>query len=84
MMYYEDSDIINLINLHAVVTQIFDMIFIHDFCLVDITSPGTNFSLKLLKNTLCKNNIDINKLYRTKTTEETSKISFQLCIIHNA
>jgi len=49
MMYYEDSDIINLINLHAVVAQIFDMIFIHDFCLVDITSPGINFSLKLLR-----------------------------------
>ncbi|XP_071627655.1 uncharacterized protein [Temnothorax longispinosus] len=40
MAYYEDSDVINLINLHAVVARIFDKIFIHDFCLTDITSPG--------------------------------------------
>lgn len=40
MTYYEDSDIINLINLHTVMTQIFNKIFLHDFCLTDITSPG--------------------------------------------
>lgn len=41
MVYYEDSDImINLINLHAVVTQIFNKIFLNDFCLNDISNPG--------------------------------------------
>ena len=40
MTYYEDSDVVNLINLHAVVTQIFDRIFLHEFCLNDITNPG--------------------------------------------
>ncbi|XP_050447408.1 golgin subfamily A member 4-like [Cataglyphis hispanica] len=40
MSYYEDSDIINLINLHTVLTQIFDQIFLHDFCFTDITNPG--------------------------------------------
>jgi len=42
MTCFEDSDVINLINLYVVVTQIFDKIFLHDFCLTDITSPGTN------------------------------------------
>jgi len=45
MTYYEDSDVINLINLHAVMSQIFDKIFLHDFCLTDITSPGINISI---------------------------------------
>ncbi|XP_029672612.1 intracellular protein transport protein USO1-like [Formica exsecta] len=40
MMYYEDSDIINLINLYTVLTQIFDKIFLQDFCFTDITNPG--------------------------------------------
>ncbi|XP_029158689.1 probable kinetochore protein NUF2, partial [Nylanderia fulva] len=40
MTYYEDSDIVYLINLHAVVTQIFNEIFLNDFCLNDITNPG--------------------------------------------
>ncbi|XP_018317531.1 probable kinetochore protein nuf2 isoform X1 [Mycetomoellerius zeteki] len=40
MMYYEDSDVINLINLYVVVAQISNKIFLHDFCLTDITSPG--------------------------------------------
>ncbi|KAL6442410.1 hypothetical protein ACFW04_002564 [Cataglyphis niger] len=40
MTYYEDSDIINLINLYIVLTQIFDQIFLHDFCFTDITNPG--------------------------------------------
>ncbi|GAB1864247.1 Kinetochore protein Nuf2 N-terminal domain-containing protein [Camponotus japonicus] len=40
MTHYEDSDLINLINLHTVVTQIFDNIFLHDFCFTDITNPG--------------------------------------------
>ncbi|XP_011640708.1 LOW QUALITY PROTEIN: interaptin-like [Pogonomyrmex barbatus] len=40
MPHYEDSDIINLTNLHAIVAQIFDKIFLSDFCLTDITSPG--------------------------------------------
>lgn len=49
MTHYEDSDLINLINLHTVVTQIFDKIFLHDFCFTDITNPGTNFNLKIFK-----------------------------------
>jgi len=49
MTHYEDSDLINLINLHTVVTQIFDNIFLHDFCFTDITNPGTNFNLKIFK-----------------------------------
>ncbi|XP_018397113.1 PREDICTED: probable kinetochore protein nuf2 [Cyphomyrmex costatus] len=40
MTYYEDSDVINLINLYVVVAQISDKIFLHDLCLTDITSPG--------------------------------------------
>ncbi|EZA48097.1 hypothetical protein X777_14206 [Ooceraea biroi] len=40
MLYYKDSDLVKLINLHAVVTQIFDNIFISDFSLIDIMSPG--------------------------------------------
>ncbi|KYN16738.1 putative kinetochore protein NUF2 [Trachymyrmex cornetzi] len=40
MTCFEDSDVINLINLYVVVAQIFDKIFLHDFCLTDITSPG--------------------------------------------
>ncbi|XP_011875446.1 PREDICTED: probable kinetochore protein nuf2 [Vollenhovia emeryi] len=40
MTYYDDSDVINLINLHTVVKHIFEKIFLHDFCLTDITSPG--------------------------------------------
>nr|XP_012219519.1 PREDICTED: probable kinetochore protein nuf2 [Linepithema humile] len=40
MTYYEDSDFINLINLYTVLTQVLDKIFLHNFCLTDITSPG--------------------------------------------
>ncbi|XP_011697452.1 PREDICTED: probable kinetochore protein nuf2 [Wasmannia auropunctata] len=49
MPYYEDSDVINLINLHTVVTRIFDKIFLHDFCLSDITSPGQKRFRKQVK-----------------------------------
>lgn len=47
MTYFEDCDIINLINLHTAMTQIFDQIFLHDFCISDITSPGINLYFKL-------------------------------------
>jgi len=49
MMYSEDCDVTNLINLHAVITQIFDKIFVHDFCLTDITSPGQKRFRKQVK-----------------------------------
>ncbi|XP_011137632.1 kinetochore protein nuf2 isoform X2 [Harpegnathos saltator] len=40
MSYFKDSDTINLTNLHAALTQIFDKIFLRDFCITDITNPG--------------------------------------------
>ncbi|XP_032686832.1 kinetochore protein nuf2-like [Odontomachus brunneus] len=40
MTYFKDSDIIQLINLHAALTQIFDKIFLCGFCITDITNPG--------------------------------------------
>lgn len=52
MTYHEDSDIVNLINLYAVLTQLFDKIFLHNFCLTDITSPGINFSLDLFEKSI--------------------------------
>lgn len=70
MVYYEDSDVINLINLHVVVAQIFNEIFIHDFSLTDITSPGINFNLIHLKDILRKNKIVYvtDEIHRAKTT----------------
>ncbi|KAL0113978.1 hypothetical protein PUN28_011353 [Cardiocondyla obscurior] len=40
MPYHEDSDVVNLINLCTVMSQVFNKIFLYDFCLTDITSPG--------------------------------------------
>lgn len=40
MPYYEDSDVVTLINFHAVVSQILKKIFLSDFSIADITSPG--------------------------------------------
>ncbi|XP_012521887.1 probable kinetochore protein NUF2 [Monomorium pharaonis] len=49
MPYHEDSNLLNLINVHAVVTKIFDRIFLSDFYLTDITSPGQKRLRKILK-----------------------------------
>lgn len=40
MQYCEDSTIIGLINLHIVMVQICDRIYLKDLCITDITSPG--------------------------------------------
>ncbi|XP_039307401.1 probable kinetochore protein nuf2 [Solenopsis invicta] len=49
MPYHEDSELLNLINIHAVVTKIFDKIFLSDFSLTDITSPGQKRLRKQVK-----------------------------------
>lgn len=41
MLYYEDSNIIDLINLHVAMLQICNRIFVKDLCITDITSPGS-------------------------------------------
>ncbi|XP_012244193.1 probable kinetochore protein nuf2 [Bombus impatiens] len=41
MSYCEDSSIIALINLHVVMVQICDRIYLKDLCITDITSPGS-------------------------------------------
>ncbi|XP_043587402.1 probable kinetochore protein nuf2 isoform X1 [Bombus pyrosoma] len=41
MSYCEDSTIIALINLHVVMVQICDRIYLKDLCITDITSPGS-------------------------------------------
>lgn len=41
MKYCEDSDIIKLINLHVVMVQICDRIYLKDLCITDISSPGS-------------------------------------------
>lgn len=43
----EDSNIINLINLHTALAQIFDKIFLTDFSITDLTSPGIYFNVDL-------------------------------------
>ncbi|XP_006612596.2 probable kinetochore protein nuf2 [Apis dorsata] len=41
MQYCEDSTIIGLVNLHIVMVQICDRIYLKDLCITDITSPGS-------------------------------------------
>ena len=41
MSYCEDFTIIALINLHVVMVQICDRIYLKDLCITDITSPGS-------------------------------------------
>lgn len=46
---FEDSDIIGLINLHVVIAQICERIFLTDLCITDITNPGSKRIRRLAK-----------------------------------